>query len=66
MRNFTARMSKLLPQARAAMARRLMQRTLQHWGAAVEARCSAAHLSMRDHEICTLNKEVRQYCQQAA
>jgi hypothetical protein len=47
------------PQAKAALARRLAQRVLRHWGGAVEARCAAAHLAMRDHEICTLNKEAR-------
>ena len=46
-------------QAKAALARRLAQRVLQHWGGAVAARCAAAHLAMRDHEICALNKEAR-------
>ena len=46
-------------QAKAALARRLAQQVLQHWGGAVAARCAAAHLAMRDHEICALNKEAR-------
>jgi hypothetical protein len=46
-------------QAKAALARRLVQRVLEHWGGAVEALCAAAHLAMRDHEMCALNKEAR-------
>jgi hypothetical protein len=56
----------LCPQARAALARRLAQRVLQHWGGAVEARCAAAHLAMRDHEICALTKEVCLACKLAS
>lgn len=55
------RRSCLLKQARAALGRRLMQRALLSWGAVVETRCAAAHLAMRDHEICTLNKEIRKW-----
>lgn len=52
---------RFVRQARAALGRRLMHRALLGWGAVVEARCAAAHLAMRDHEICTLNKEARSF-----